>query len=115
VQVASLKDETFYAAVVLRSGSSVREVDARPSDALALALRTGSPIYVADEVMERAGIAVPGGATASHEGAGQIMGELQSVLKPWITQPRTPEQAERSLREREQTQHDLIAQVFGGR
>lgn len=115
VQVASLKDETFYAAVVLRSGSGVREVDARPSDALALALRTGSPIYVADEVLERAGIAVPGGATASHEGAGQIMGELQTVLKPWITQPRTPEQAERSLREREQTQHDLIAQVFGGR
>ncbi len=116
VQVASLKDETFYAAVVLRSGSGVREVDARPSDALALALRTGTPIYVADEVLERAGFDVPGGAAAAHTGAGQIMGELQSVLKPWApqAQPTTPDEAERSRREREQTQHDLIAQVFGG-
>jgi RNA polymerase sigma factor (sigma-70 family) len=55
-RVEALKKESFYGVAKLRSGGQVREVDARPSDILALAVRTGSPIFVGEEVMERAGI-----------------------------------------------------------
>ena len=55
VRVEELKGDTFYAVAKVRSGDRVREVDARPSDTIGLAVLTGSPIYVADEVMEKAG------------------------------------------------------------
>ena len=53
VAVNSLRKETFYATIVLATGSGTKEVDARPSDALNLALRVDAPIYVADDVMEK--------------------------------------------------------------
>ena len=46
----------FYAELVFASGL---EVSARPSDAIALALRTGSPIFGAEEVLDEAGIPIP--------------------------------------------------------
>lgn len=55
VEVTRIDDGTFYADVTLDSGGTVYTVDARPSDAVALASRTGSPIFVADEVLEEAG------------------------------------------------------------
>ncbi len=53
VRVEALRGDTFYAVAKLRSDETVFEVDARPSDAIALALHTGSPIYAAEEVMKR--------------------------------------------------------------
>lgn len=60
VHVASLREEVFYAVVKLRRGDEGREVDARPSDAIALALRTRAPIYATDEVLYKAGKPAPG-------------------------------------------------------
>ena len=55
IVVCDLKDNTFYAAIhVSTAGSARHVVDARPSDAIALALRTGSPIFVDDRVIESA-------------------------------------------------------------
>lgn len=54
VRVEVLKDMVFYGTVKVRIGKKIKEVDARPSDVLALAVRTGSPIYVAEEVMQQA-------------------------------------------------------------
>jgi uncharacterized protein len=54
VTITDLKGHTFYALLTLvREGETV-EVDARPSDSIALALRTDAPIFVADEVMTEA-------------------------------------------------------------
>ena len=54
VEITDLKDGTFFASLDLRrDGESVR-VDARPSDAIALAVRTGAPIFVAEEVLREA-------------------------------------------------------------
>jgi uncharacterized protein len=55
VHITELKEGVFYAELRFASGV---EVSARPSDAIALALRTGSPIYGAGEVLEEAGITV---------------------------------------------------------
>lgn len=56
VQITSLRDGVFYADLVLSSGV---EVSARPSDAIALALRTGSPIYGSDSLLEEVGVTIP--------------------------------------------------------
>jgi uncharacterized protein len=58
VVIHSLQDNTFYAVLTLRQGESKKEVDARPSDAIAVALRTGSPIWVMEEVIADASIPV---------------------------------------------------------
>jgi RNA polymerase sigma factor (sigma-70 family) len=54
VTVNSLREDTFYATIALSTGGGEQEVDARPSDALNLAVRVGAPIFVDDAVMEHA-------------------------------------------------------------
>jgi len=56
VAVSQLKEEVFYATIWMRAGGATREIDARPSDALNLALRLNAPIFVASEVMEAQGV-----------------------------------------------------------
>jgi hypothetical protein len=53
IEVTELRNNTFYANIYLRSGSKVLPIDSRPSDAIALALRTDSPIFVAEEVIKK--------------------------------------------------------------
>lgn len=56
--IHSLQDNTFYAVLKVRQGEVQKEIDARPSDAIALALRTNSPIWVMEEVVADASIPV---------------------------------------------------------
>ncbi len=56
VVIDELKNETFYAKVVCEMSGVVQEIDARPSDAIAIAVRCDAPIFVSDEVMNEAGI-----------------------------------------------------------
>ena len=55
VVVTELKNDIFYAEIVLEQNEAEVRIDSRPSDALALAVRAEAPIYVAEEVMEEAG------------------------------------------------------------
>ena len=57
VVVSELKDDTFYAVIWMEQGGEVVSLDARPSDALALALRSDCPIYVSEEVIRIAKLA----------------------------------------------------------
>ncbi len=54
IVVCDLKENTFYALIYLLVGGEVVAVDARPSDAIALALRARAPIFVEDEVIDNA-------------------------------------------------------------
>ena len=56
VEVCDLKDSTFYARIYFASKDSNFDIDARPSDAIALALRFNAPIYVEDSVMQQSKI-----------------------------------------------------------
>lgn len=56
ILVNELRDDTFYAQIVIDFNAQRIEIDSRPSDAIALAVRAKAPIYVAESVMERAGI-----------------------------------------------------------
>jgi len=55
IVVAELVQDTYHAQIVLTTdhGDGQREIDARPSDAIALALRTDSPIFTTDELLDR--------------------------------------------------------------
>ncbi|TDN92028.1 bifunctional nuclease family protein [Microbacterium sp. BK668] len=57
VEVSRIDDGTFYAEITLETAAGQRIVDSRPSDAVALASRVGAPIWVADAVMDEAGMA----------------------------------------------------------
>ena len=56
IRITEMRDNVFYASLVLASGV---EVSARPSDSIALALRTGSRIVCSEELLDDAGIVVP--------------------------------------------------------
>lgn len=56
IVVSDLKNDTFYAKVVLNVDGGQMEVDSRPSDAIALAVRVDAPIYAEEGVLDKAGI-----------------------------------------------------------
>lgn len=56
VAITELRDEAFRAAISLETAAGPVDVDARPSDAIALAVRTDAPIFASDQVMEDASV-----------------------------------------------------------
>ena len=56
ISVTEMREGTFYARILIERGSEEIELDARPSDAIALALRSKAPIFVADDVIESSAI-----------------------------------------------------------
>ena len=56
VSVTELRDNTFYASITLKVGDREIEIDSRPSDAIALAVRTEATIFVAESVIAESGI-----------------------------------------------------------
>jgi len=74
VVISELKDDTFYATLWLQQGDEPLVLDARPSDALALALRADCPIYVTDEVMQKAKLNT----------TGQAEGPTAEQLRGWL-------------------------------
>jgi bifunctional DNase/RNase len=65
IYISDLRNDIFYARVVLKANGRTLEVDSRPSDAIALAVRVKVPIFVADAVMDRAAIEPDEEITAS--------------------------------------------------
>jgi len=68
VVVNDLQNDTFYAKLCVNFDGEELEIDSRPSDALALAVRTGSPIYAEEAVLEKAGITLEEEAKPAPEG-----------------------------------------------
>jgi RNA polymerase sigma factor (sigma-70 family) len=118
VRVEAIKESTFYAVAKLRSGSTVHEVDARPSDAIALAVRSGCPIYATGEVMEKAGFAIPAevetppqrkGLDKIGERLAQMMQEHEQKL-----QESKEEEGRQTQAEDQEKRQKLIVYLFGG-
>jgi len=68
VVVTDLRDRTFFAEVTLRGPAGIEVLSARPSDAIALAVRTGAPVFAADGVLDEAGFVAPPPADGEAEG-----------------------------------------------
>lgn len=58
IRIVALKDNTYYATLFLKSDKGVVEVDARPSDAIVIALKSKTPIYVSTKILDEQGIAL---------------------------------------------------------
>jgi bifunctional DNase/RNase len=74
VVITELRDDTFLAVLWLRQGEEPLTVDARPSDAIALALRSDCPIYVSEQVMQ----------TAKLNTSGPPEGPTAEQLRGWL-------------------------------
>ena len=79
ITVNDLRANTFYAIISLEVNGRLVEIDSRPSDAIALALRVKAPIFVAEKVLESAGHAEP---KTKKEVSDKWIDELFDKLKP---------------------------------
>src|SRR5437762_7559897 len=61
ITVTELRENTFYAQITVQQDGSEIEIDSRPSDAIALAIRSDAPIFAADALIEAPAIEVEGG------------------------------------------------------
>jgi bifunctional DNase/RNase len=76
VTVTELRDNTFYAAITITQDGAELEIDSRPSDAIALAVRTDAPIFADDRVIEESAIEFEGEDVNEEE----IVEEFKSFL-----------------------------------
>ena len=79
IVIHSLQENTFYAVLCLQQGEAKKEIDCRPSDAIAIAIRTGSPIWVMEEVVADASIPVDRDADEEER---QAFRDFVSQLRP---------------------------------
>ena len=112
VAVSALENECFYATIEARNGENAIAVDARPSDAIALALHTRSPILVAEAVMDAAGEEIPEDMEVPERGQG--LDEVLKAGRPSVSreeqeawQSKSPEQR------REENRKKLFAYLTG--
>jgi hypothetical protein len=117
VHISSLQSNTYYATAKLRVGESIHEIDARPSDAIALALRMKSRIYVAEDILAQAGSVIPDQHKGQQprKGLTELAAKLETMKREYeetmakFKQMREQEEAKKidSAKER------LFARVFG--
>ncbi len=83
VVISDLAEETFHARLFVEHDGRIGEVDARPSDALALAVRVGAPIFAAPSVLDQAGLGADGGlGEEDEEGGGLLEQTGEQIVDP---------------------------------
>jgi uncharacterized protein len=81
IAVTELRENTFYAQITVQLDGSEIEVDSRPSDAIALAIRADAPIYAADSVIEESAIEFEEGDEPSDEDIEAKVSEFKAFLE----------------------------------
>ena len=82
VLINELKDNTYFARIFLKKGDQVIELDARPSDSIALALRMKAPIHTTDELLESASKIMPKTVTQTEEYDPEALRESLRKMNP---------------------------------
>ena len=78
IVINDLRDSTFFAQIRVSAGARTLEIDARPSDAIALALRTEAPIFVAQTVLDQAQTITPENVDDTDEQARKWLERLEA-------------------------------------
>ena len=113
----ALKKDTFYGIVKIRCGKKTSEIDARPSDAIALAVLNEVPIFVAEDVLETTGVAIPETVKGppTRQGMEKIIKGLEESQRQY--QARTSQQRkkyhEMSQEDKARRSEELITSIFG--
>jgi bifunctional DNase/RNase len=77
VVISDIRDATFFAKLVVRTNGELQEIDARPSDGIALALRTGAPIFISDKIALEESVPERSGEEADVERFKKFIEELK--------------------------------------
>jgi uncharacterized protein len=80
VTVTELRDRTFYAEIEMHASDGVHRVSSRPSDALALAIRIGTPIYAAEEVLDEAAFEAEDDSEEETEEAEEVVEQFREFI-----------------------------------
>ncbi len=81
VVVTDIRDKTFYAELEIQGAEGTRTVSSRPSDAIALAVRTGTPIFVDESVLSKAGYIVPDDEDGEGFDEEQVLEEFRDFIE----------------------------------
>jgi len=81
VAIYAIKDGTFYAHLSIWKGNTLETIDARPSDAIALALRSQKPIRVDSDVFKAAAVAMPINEDNDGDSASSFTENIQAITK----------------------------------
>jgi RNA polymerase sigma factor (sigma-70 family) len=117
VSVVALKKTTFYGMVKIRCGKKSCAIDARPSDAISLAVLNDAPIFVAEEVFEAAGVKIPETVKGPPNRKG--LEKIVNDLKEWqrrneaLAVKMTKQYQELSKEEMAKRHDEFIASIFG--
>ena len=84
ILVSDLQNDTFFAKITIQANGEAKEIDCRPSDAVALAVRAQVPIYANEEVMDKAGIHLDKdtGKPLGQDTADRPEGERRAEVRP---------------------------------
>jgi bifunctional DNase/RNase len=82
IEICDLKNNTYFALIRISHKNTAMAVDARPSDALALSLRVGVPIFVSDEVIKKSELTAQGGEPEDKSEKGKQWTEMLKSLDP---------------------------------
>ncbi len=101
IAVTELKNNTYYAVIYIRQNSKILEIDSRPSDAIALAVRRNIPIFVAEEVMEK-GAYTPEDVQDLQEGRVNVKEDRLEKLRKELQEAVEREEYEKAARIRDE-------------
>ena len=80
IVISDLKEGTFYAKLMVRKVGGLEEIDARPSDAIAIAIRTKAPIFVEEWIMDEAGVTIaPKGTTGTGKSDLELISRMDKL------------------------------------
>ena len=95
ILISDLNEQVFFARIVLDHNGQMIEIDSRPSDAIAVAVRTGTRILVEESIMDQVGVAMDSDDDDIDELAAQVVEEIEISEEAMIA----PESSERSRAE----------------
>jgi uncharacterized protein len=112
IEIADLIGDIFYARMILDLAGKQIEIDARPSDAFALAIRANAPIFVEESILERAGVAPDAREEASApETRPEKEPEQKNVVEAEQTPPETSQDEVTHLRKENEALKELLARM----
>ncbi len=88
VTITELRDDTYFAQISLLANGRRIEIDARPSDAIALAVRAKVPVYVDEDVMDRAAVTPEPDLESGEgaQGAGELVTEAPEAFRDFLSE-----------------------------
>jgi uncharacterized protein len=92
ITVTELKENTFYASITVQQDGSEIEIDSRPSDAIALAVRADAPIFAAESVIEESAIEFEGEEVNEEEIVTEFKAFLENVTPDEFAETEGPEE-----------------------